>query len=110
WYLAFLRWYLAFLSWYLAFLRWYLAFLSDKSKRRTKTVKKSVEPRWNQSFMYSLTSRQPSGRTLELLVWDQAGPREDDSCCLGEVMHSADSGAESRAAPVKPSISTVGGR
>ncbi|KAG8015023.1 Regulating synaptic membrane exocytosis protein 2, partial [Nibea albiflora] len=26
---------------------------SDKSKRRTKTVKKSAEPKWNQTFLYS---------------------------------------------------------
>ncbi|KAK7886491.1 hypothetical protein WMY93_026112 [Mugilogobius chulae] len=31
---------------------------SDKSKRRTKTVKKSLEPKWNQTFMYSPVHRR----------------------------------------------------
>ena len=58
---------------------------SDKSKRRTKTVKKTVEPRWNQSFMYPLPRRDFSLRALELTAWDQAHTREEDSCFLGEV-------------------------
>ncbi|CAL8299512.1 unnamed protein product [Lota lota] len=58
---------------------------SDKSKRRTKTVKKTLEPRWNQSFMYSpLPRRDFSVRALELTVWDQARIREEDSSFLGE--------------------------
>ncbi|TSK22714.1 Regulating synaptic membrane exocytosis protein 1 [Bagarius yarrelli] len=31
---------------------------SDKSKRRTKTVKKSLEPKWNQTFVYSHVHRR----------------------------------------------------
>lgn len=27
-------------------------FHSDKNKRRTKTVKKTLEPKWNQTFIY----------------------------------------------------------
>lgn len=59
---------------------------SDKSKRRTKTVKKSVEPRWNQTFMYSPVHRREfTERMLELTVWDQARVREEESQFLGEV-------------------------
>ncbi|XP_078811192.1 regulating synaptic membrane exocytosis protein 2 isoform X50 [Oryzias latipes] len=60
---------------------------SDKSKRRTKTVKKSLEPRWNQTFMYSPVHRREfRERMLELTVWDQARVREEESQFLGEVM------------------------
>ncbi|XP_026205486.1 regulating synaptic membrane exocytosis protein 2 isoform X18 [Anabas testudineus] len=60
---------------------------SDKSKRRTKTVKKSVEPRWNQTFMYSPVHRREfRERILELTVWDQARVREEESQFLGEVL------------------------
>ncbi|XP_037651567.1 regulating synaptic membrane exocytosis protein 2 isoform X2 [Sebastes umbrosus] len=60
---------------------------SDKSKRRTKTVKKSLEPRWNQTFMYSPVHRREFGeRMLELTVWDQARVREEESQFLGEVL------------------------
>lgn len=59
---------------------------SDKSKRRTKTVKKSAEPRWNQTFMYSPVHRREfRERMLELTVWDQARVREEESQFLGEV-------------------------
>lgn len=59
---------------------------SDKSKRRTKTIKKSVEPRWNQTFMYSPVHRREfRERMLELTVWDQARVREEESQFMGEV-------------------------
>ena len=49
-------------------------------------MKKTVEPRWNQSFMYGpLPRRDFSLRALELTAWDQAHTREDDRCYLGEV-------------------------
>ncbi|XP_045915171.1 regulating synaptic membrane exocytosis protein 2-like isoform X1 [Micropterus dolomieu] len=65
---------------------------SDKSKRRTKTVKKSVEPRWNQTFMYSPVHRREfKERMLELTVWDQARVREEESQFLGEVLIELDS-------------------
>ncbi|KAG9350521.1 hypothetical protein JZ751_026887 [Albula glossodonta] len=45
---------------------------SDKSKRRTKTVKKSAEPKWNQTFLYSHVHRRDfRERMLEITVWDQ---------------------------------------
>ncbi|XP_072226067.1 regulating synaptic membrane exocytosis protein 2-like isoform X1 [Leuresthes tenuis] len=60
---------------------------SDKSKRRTKTVKKSLEPRWNQTFMYSPVHRREfRERMLELTLWDQARVREEESQFLGEVL------------------------
>ncbi|XP_070777584.1 regulating synaptic membrane exocytosis protein 2-like [Enoplosus armatus] len=65
---------------------------SDKSKRRTKTVKKTVEPRWNQTFMYSPVHRREfRERILELTVWDQARVREEESQFLGEVLIELDS-------------------
>ncbi|XP_054461648.1 regulating synaptic membrane exocytosis protein 2-like [Anoplopoma fimbria] len=65
---------------------------SDKSKRRTKTVKKSVEPRWNQTFMYSPVHRREfRDRMLQLTVWDQARVREEESQFLGEVLIEMDS-------------------
>ncbi|XP_076864474.1 regulating synaptic membrane exocytosis protein 2 isoform X2 [Brachyhypopomus gauderio] len=60
---------------------------SDKSKRRTKTVKKSLEPRWNQTFMYSpVHMREFRERMLEITVWDQACVREEESEFLGEIL------------------------
>jgi len=59
---------------------------SDKSKRRTKTVKKSLEPKWNQTFMYSpVHQREFRERMLEITLWDQARVREEESEFLGEV-------------------------
>lgn len=59
---------------------------SDKSKRRTKTVKKSLEPKWNQTFMYSPVHRREfRERMLEITLWDQARVREEESEFLGEV-------------------------
>lgn len=59
---------------------------SDKSKRRTKTVKKSLEPKWNQTFMYSPVHRREfRERMLEITLWDQARMREEESEFLGEV-------------------------
>lgn len=74
---------------------------SDKSKRRTKTVKKSVEPRWNQTFMYSPVHRREfRERMLELTVWDQARVREEESQFLGEVRTSFSNQLWHRAPPM----------
>ncbi|XP_067112343.1 regulating synaptic membrane exocytosis protein 2-like [Osmerus mordax] len=60
---------------------------SDKSKRRTKTVKKSVEPKWNQTFMYTPVHRREfRERMLEITLWDQARVREEESDFLGEIL------------------------
>ncbi|XP_036394287.1 regulating synaptic membrane exocytosis protein 2 isoform X29 [Megalops cyprinoides] len=60
---------------------------SDKSKRRTKTVKKSLEPKWNQTFMYSPVHRREfRERMLEITLWDQARVREEESQFLGEIL------------------------
>ncbi|XP_065154798.1 regulating synaptic membrane exocytosis protein 2 isoform X4 [Paramisgurnus dabryanus] len=62
-------------------------FSSDKSKRRTKTVKKSLEPKWNQTFMYSPVHRREfRERMLEITLWDQARVREEESEFLGEIL------------------------
>uniref|UniRef100_A0A8C1IN01 Regulating synaptic membrane exocytosis 2 n=1 Tax=Cyprinus carpio TaxID=7962 RepID=A0A8C1IN01_CYPCA len=59
---------------------------SDKSKRRTKTVKKSLEPKWSQTFMYSPVHRREfRERMLEITLWDQARVREEESEFLGEL-------------------------
>lgn len=66
----------------------YLCF-SDKSKRRTKTVKKSLEPKWNQTFLYSHVHRRDfRERMLEITVWDQPRVQEEESEFLGEVIHT----------------------
>ncbi|XP_051560499.1 regulating synaptic membrane exocytosis protein 1-like isoform X3 [Myxocyprinus asiaticus] len=60
---------------------------SDKSKRRTKTVKKSAEPKWNQTFLYSHIHRRDfRERMLEITVWDQPRVQEDESEFLGEIL------------------------
>ncbi|XP_041423913.1 regulating synaptic membrane exocytosis protein 2 isoform X25 [Xenopus laevis] len=60
---------------------------SDKNKRRTKTVKKTVEPKWNQTFIYSPVHRREfRERMLEITLWDQARVREDESEFLGEIL------------------------
>ncbi|XP_053531972.1 regulating synaptic membrane exocytosis protein 1 isoform X1 [Ictalurus punctatus] len=60
---------------------------SDKSKRRTKTVKKSSEPRWNQTFLYSHVHRRDfRERMLEITVWDQPRAQEEESEFLGEIL------------------------
>ncbi|XP_035256185.1 regulating synaptic membrane exocytosis protein 1-like isoform X9 [Anguilla anguilla] len=60
---------------------------SDKSKRRTKTVKKSSEPRWNQTFLYSHVHRRDfRERMLEITVWDQPRVQEEESDFLGEIL------------------------
>jgi hypothetical protein len=59
---------------------------SDKNKRRTKTVKKTLEPKWNQTFIYSPVHRREfRERMLEITLWDQARVREEESEFLGEV-------------------------
>ncbi|XP_051753533.1 regulating synaptic membrane exocytosis protein 1 isoform X9 [Ctenopharyngodon idella] len=60
---------------------------SDKSKRRTKTVKKSAEPKWNQTFLYSHINRRDfRERMLEITVWDQPRVQEEESEFLGEIL------------------------
>ncbi|XP_031417704.1 regulating synaptic membrane exocytosis protein 1 isoform X1 [Clupea harengus] len=60
---------------------------SDKSKRRTKTVKKCVEPKWNQTFLYPHVHRRDfRERMLEITVWDQPRVQEEESDFLGEIL------------------------
>ncbi|XP_012970549.2 regulating synaptic membrane exocytosis protein 1 isoform X19 [Mesocricetus auratus] len=60
---------------------------SDKSKRRTKTVKKLLEPKWNQTFVYSHVHRRDfRERMLEITVWDQPRVQEEESEFLGEIL------------------------
>ncbi|XP_073535850.1 regulating synaptic membrane exocytosis protein 2 isoform X44 [Phyllobates terribilis] len=60
---------------------------SDKNKRRTKTVKKTIEPKWNQTFIYSpVPRREFRERMLEITLWDQARVREEESEFLGEIL------------------------
>ncbi|XP_057698433.1 regulating synaptic membrane exocytosis protein 1 isoform X3 [Corythoichthys intestinalis] len=60
---------------------------SDKSKRRTKTVKKSAEPKWNQTFIYSHVHRRDfRERMLEITVWDQPRVQEEESEFMGEIL------------------------
>ncbi|KAM8852791.1 regulating synaptic membrane exocytosis protein 1 isoform 16-T16 [Synchiropus picturatus] len=60
---------------------------SDKSKRRTKAVKKTCEPKWNQTFVYTHVHRRDfRNHMLELTVWDQPRSPEEDSIFMGEVL------------------------
>uniref|UniRef100_A0AAR2LVQ9 Regulating synaptic membrane exocytosis 1a n=1 Tax=Pygocentrus nattereri TaxID=42514 RepID=A0AAR2LVQ9_PYGNA len=60
---------------------------SDKSKRRTKTVKKSLEPKWNQTFVYSHVHRRDfREHMLEITVWDQPRVQDEESDFLGEIL------------------------
>ncbi|KAM9818849.1 regulating synaptic membrane exocytosis protein 1 isoform 23-T25 [Syngnathus typhle] len=60
---------------------------SDKSKRRTKTVKKSAEPKWNQTFIYSHVHRRDfREHMLEITVWDQPRVQEEESEFMGEIL------------------------
>uniref|UniRef100_A0A674AAG5 Regulating synaptic membrane exocytosis 1 n=1 Tax=Salmo trutta TaxID=8032 RepID=A0A674AAG5_SALTR len=60
---------------------------SDKSKRRTKTVKKTGEPKWNQTFVYSHIHRRDFRQhMLELTVWDQPRLPDENSMFMGEIL------------------------
>uniref|UniRef100_A0A1A7XSA1 Regulating synaptic membrane exocytosis 1a n=1 Tax=Iconisemion striatum TaxID=60296 RepID=A0A1A7XSA1_9TELE len=60
---------------------------SDKSKRRTKTMKKTCEPKWNQTFVYPHVHRKDfRNHMLELTVWDQPRSSEEDSTFMGEIL------------------------
>ncbi|XP_056251825.1 regulating synaptic membrane exocytosis protein 1-like isoform X16 [Seriola aureovittata] len=60
---------------------------SDKSKRRTKAVKKTCEPKWNQTFVYTHVHRRDfRNHMLELTVWDQPRSPEEDSTFMGEIL------------------------
>ncbi|XP_061914841.1 regulating synaptic membrane exocytosis protein 1-like isoform X9 [Entelurus aequoreus] len=60
---------------------------SDKSKRRTKAVKKTCEPKWNQTFVYTHIHRRDfRNHMLELTVWDQPRSPEEDSIFIGEIL------------------------
>ncbi|XP_027862926.1 regulating synaptic membrane exocytosis protein 1 isoform X7 [Xiphophorus couchianus] len=60
---------------------------SDKSKRRTKTMKKTCEPKWNQTFVYTHVHRRDfRNHMLELTVWDQPRSPEEDSNFMGEIL------------------------
>ncbi|XP_061645645.1 regulating synaptic membrane exocytosis protein 1-like isoform X13 [Phyllopteryx taeniolatus] len=60
---------------------------SDKSKRRTKALKKTCEPKWNQTFLYTHIHRRDfRNHMLELTVWDQPRSLEEDSIFMGEIL------------------------
>ncbi|KAL6440791.1 hypothetical protein ACFW04_003318 [Cataglyphis niger] len=58
---------------------------SEKSKRRTKTVANTNDPRWNQTFVYNGVRRSElRKRALEITVWDYARYEANDF--LGEAV------------------------
>uniref|UniRef100_A0A8D3AZW0 Regulating synaptic membrane exocytosis 1 n=1 Tax=Scophthalmus maximus TaxID=52904 RepID=A0A8D3AZW0_SCOMX len=60
---------------------------SDKSKRRTRAVKKTCEPKWNQTFVYTHVHRRDfRNHMLEMTLWDQPRSPEEDSIFMGEVL------------------------
>ncbi|XP_072247601.1 regulating synaptic membrane exocytosis protein 1 isoform X9 [Leuresthes tenuis] len=60
---------------------------SDKSKRRTKTMKRTCEPKWTQTFFYTHVHRRDfRNHMLELTVWDQPRSPEENSAFMGEIL------------------------
>ncbi|XP_037321109.2 regulating synaptic membrane exocytosis protein 1-like isoform X18 [Pungitius pungitius] len=60
---------------------------SDKSKRRTKTMKKTCEPKWNQTFVYPHVHRRDfRNHMLEMTIWDQPRSPDEDSTFMGEIL------------------------
>ncbi|ESP02664.1 hypothetical protein LOTGIDRAFT_138051, partial [Lottia gigantea] len=58
---------------------------SEKSKRRTKTIANTIEPSWNQTFIYcAVKDIDLRDRLLEITVWDY--DRIGASEFLGEVL------------------------
>ncbi|KAK3088809.1 hypothetical protein FSP39_024004 [Pinctada imbricata] len=57
---------------------------SNKSKRRTKTVPNTVNPTWNQMFMYPIKESEFTSRLMEITLWDY--DRRTTSEFLGEVL------------------------
>ncbi|GFS65198.1 regulating synaptic membrane exocytosis protein 1, partial [Nephila pilipes] len=58
---------------------------SEKSKRRTKTIANTCEPKWNQTFVYSPLRRSDlQTRTLEITCWDY--DRFENNTFVGEVL------------------------
>ncbi|RUS73733.1 hypothetical protein EGW08_018513, partial [Elysia chlorotica] len=58
---------------------------SEKSKRRTKTVPSTIDPNWNQTFMYCPVKESDlHDRLLEITVWDY--DRVGASEFLGEIL------------------------
>lgn len=58
---------------------------SEKSKRRTRALASTLEPRWNQTFLYShLRRSELRSRFLEITVWDS--DRLDTGRLIGEVI------------------------
>ncbi len=59
--------------------------ISEKSKRRTKTIVNSNEPLWNQTFVYSpLRRSEMKSKALEITIWDYDRYGANDF--LGEVL------------------------
>lgn len=64
-----------------------LYFLPDRSlqsKRRTKTVLRTLSPVWNQTFMYVVKNQKFQGRSLEITLWDY--DRTESNEFIGEVL------------------------
>lgn len=59
--------------------------LSEKSKRRTKTLANTNDPKWNQSFFYPGIRRSDLKlRSIEITVWDYTRYGVNDF--LGEIL------------------------
>ena len=43
---------------------------SEQSKRRTKTLANTNDPKWNQTFIYNVRRSELRRRSLEITVWD----------------------------------------
>jgi len=60
---------------------------SEISKRRTKTEKKTLSPRWNQSFVYApIRQGDLESMSLELSLWDLDRSVETNNHFIGEAI------------------------
>lgn len=60
---------------------------SDQSKRRTKTVKRTLNPMWQQTFTYSNFKRQDmKSMSLEISLWDLDRSYQTNSHFMGRVI------------------------
>lgn len=64
----------------------YMPICSEKSKRRTKTIAGTCEPRWNQTFVYApVRVGELRQRSLQITLWDYDRFGANDF--LGEVSY-----------------------
>lgn len=60
---------------------------SEKTKRRTKTLHNTNDPKWNETFIYNVRKSELKYKSLEITVWDNVQmSRYGTNDFLGEVI------------------------